>query len=148
MPDVRVTFVGLKKLRTFFIKLPKELDRYLSGTNENFMEQVKVEARAKAPVDTGELKASIIKAPVRRGKNVKHWRLTVGANHGIPQEYGFTPHYAYVRKSRKYPNNVPKTWFVKKNTPFVVPAFEKNLSKYLNNLIVSSNRAVSSAGSS
>jgi len=142
MVGAKITFKGLDEVHRFIIKLPKKLDTYLSKTNEDFMEDLKNTAVDMAPEDTGELKASIQREPVRKGKNVKIWKVVVNAPHGIHQEEGFTPHFAFITRSKKYPNNVPKKWLVKKWTPFMRPAFERVESKYLNMLKVSTNRAL------
>jgi hypothetical protein len=146
MASIRVDFRRLNDVQRFLTKLPKELDKKLSKTNERFMTNVRDDAILIAPIDTGRLKGSIVLEPVRRGKNVKKWKLVVGANHGYFQEHGFKPHYAFVTESYKYPGNVGKQWFVKKNTPFVGPSFERNVGKYLNNLKVSTTRAIAAAG--
>jgi len=144
MVEAKITFKGLKKNHNFFINLPKKLDKYLSKTNDDFMEDLKMEAIDMAPEDTGDLKASIKKEPVRKGKNIKIWKVVVNAPYGIHQEEGYTPHYTYVTRSNKYPNRVPGKWFVSKFTPFMKPAFEKNKAKYLNMLSVSTKRALAS----
>lgn len=120
-------------------ELPKRLDRELSKTNQEFMENVRNDAKKLAPKDTGELEESIVLEPVRKGANIKKWKLVVHALHGVHQEEGFTPHFAFIRNSSKM---APGRYFVKKNTPFVKPALERNFSKYLNMLTVSTNRAL------
>jgi len=139
----RITFNGLKETHNFMIKLPKRLDDELSKTNKDFIDEIAALAIELAPEDTGELKESIKVLPVQKtAKNVKKWKVVVNAPHGIYQEEGFTPHFAFITRSKKYPNNVPKKWLVKKWTPFMRPAFERVESKYLNMLKVSTNRAL------
>ena len=104
------------------------------------MEDLKNEAIAMAPEDTGELKASIVKEPVRKGKNVKIWKVVFNAPHGIYQEEGFTPHYAWIINSSKM--KTPGRYWVEKWTPFMKPAFKKVEAKYLNMLKVSTKRAL------
>ncbi len=140
---VRVQFKGIEKTARFIAELPKKLDTELSKTNQDFMENVKNDAKKLAPRDTGELKESIKLDPVRKGANIKKWKLVVNALHGIHQEEGFTPHFAFIRNSSKLATG---TYFVRKNTPFVKPAIERNFSKYLNMLRVSTNRAIANAG--
>ena len=144
MVGMRVTFKGLEKTHNFLVNLPKKLDKELSKTNENFMKDLKNTAKQLAPEDTGELKESIVLEPVRKGKNVKRWKVVVGALHGIHQEKGFTPHYAWIQNSSKL--RTPGRYFVKKWTPFMKPAFEKNEAKYLNMLKVSTTRAIKNVG--
>jgi len=140
MVGAKITFKGLDEVHRFIIKLPKKLDTYLSKTNEDFMEDLKNTAVDMAPEDTGELKASIQREPVRKGKNVKIWKVVVNAPHGIYQEEGFTPHFAFIRNSSKL--RTPGRYWVSKWTPFMKPAFEKNKAKYLNMLTVSTKRAL------
>jgi len=139
MVDIRVDFKGLKETTRFMTDLPKNMDRELSKANQEFMENVKNDAIKLAPRDTGELKQSIELEPVRKGKNIKKWKLVVGAEHGIYQEEGFTPHFAFIRNSSKL---APGRYWVKKNTPFVKPSLERNFNRYLNMLTVSTKRAL------
>lgn len=144
MVGARITFNGLKEAHNFLIDLPNALDKEISKTNENFMEDVKNTAKAMAPKDTGELKESIVKVPVKKSKNTKVWKVVVNAAHGIHQEEGFTPHYAWIMNSSKM--KTPGRYFVSKWTPFMKPALEKEEAKYLNMLQVSTNRAIANAG--
>jgi hypothetical protein len=141
----RITFRGLREAHNFLIKLPDVLDVELTKTNQQFMEDLKFNAQQLAPVDTGELRESIELEPVKRGTNVKTWKLVVNAPHGIYQEEGFTPHFAFIRNSSKLS---PGRYWVSKWTPFMKPAFEKSEAKYLNMLEVSTNRALARAGGS
>ena len=136
----RVTFNGLKDVHNFMIKLPKKLDEYLSKANKDFMEELASVAKELAPEDTGHLKESIKALPVQKtAKNVKKWKVVVEAEHGIYQEEGFTPHFAFIRNSSKL---APGRYWVEKNTPFVKPALERNFNRYLNMLTVSTKRAL------
>lgn len=139
MVDIRIDFKGLNETVRFMAELPKKLDREFSKTNQEFMENVKNDSIDLAPVDTGELKGSIVLEPVRKGENIKKWKLVVHAPHGIYQEEGFAPHFAFIRNSSKL---APGRYFVQKNTPFVKPALERNYNKYLNMLTVSTKRAL------
>lgn len=136
---VRIQFKGLKETETFMINLPKKLDEELSKTNQEFMENLENDAKSLAPKDTGHLKESIHLEPMRKGANIKKWKLVVGAEHGIFQEEGFTPHFAFIRNSSKL---APGRYFVSKWTPFMKPAFERNEQKYLNMLTISTKRAL------
>ena len=95
------------------------------------MERVRKGARLRAPTDTGALKKSIRLEPVRKGKNVKIWKLVAGNNHGaehaIFQEEGFAPHMAPIMNSAKLS---PGVYMVRKNTPFMNPAVEAQLGIY------------------
>ena len=56
------------------------------------MEDLKNTAKSFAPKDTGELKESIIKEPVKKVGNTKTWKVIVGAPHRREQDEGFSPH--------------------------------------------------------
>ena len=144
MVGARIKFNGLKEAHNFIIKLPKKLDEEHSKTNENFMEDLKNTAKDLAPKDTGELQESIKLEPVRKGKNVKIWKVVVNAPHGIYQEEGFTPHFAFIKNSSKLVT--PRRYWVSKWTPFMKPAFEKTKAKYLNMLPISTKRGIAAAG--
>lgn len=140
MAGIKMQFNGLKKFDNFIINLPKKLDRELSKNNQEFMESVENDAKEFAPKDTHELEESIKLEPVRKGENVKRWKIVVHAPYGTHQEEGFTPHFAYITKSNKF--KVPSRRWVSKWTPFMKPAFEKNIAKYLNMLTISTKRAL------
>ena len=61
------------------------------------------------------------------------------APHAIFQELGFEEHVAPISNSRKM---LPGFYKVSKNTPFMAPAVEKNIQKYLNMVELSTNRAI------
>lgn len=143
MAATRLVFKGLNETISFMSKLPRELDAGLSKTNLDFMTDVKNTAKRLAPKDTKQLEQSIILEPVRRGQNVKIWKIVVEAPHGIFQEEGFTSHFAFIRNSSKM---TPGIYRVSRHTPFMKPALERNINKYLNMLTVSTRRALVKAG--
>jgi len=135
---VRVELRGLAKVNKFIKKLPKKVSKELTKTNTKFMEDVRDTAIKIAPKDTGALSNTIILEPVRKGKNVKKWKIIVDAPYAVFQEKGFKPHLINPTQiiSDKYPVN--GSWYVKKNTPFIAPAVEqhiKKLNKKLSNAI-------------
>jgi len=140
---VRIDIKGLKEVHRFFNRLPKEMDKELSKTNESFIIDVQRTAKKIAPKDTGWLRSSIVREPVRKGKFVKKWKLVVEAPHGIHQEKGFKPHMVYIRNSAKL---APGFYFVKKNTPFMKPAVERNIQKFFNQLAISTSKSIKRAG--
>jgi len=143
---------GLEGLNSFAVKLPREMENKLSESNERFALQVKETARKMAPKDTGELKASIHMIPVNSGKNVKKWQVIADAPHAMFQEEGFDPHPFLVDpgrpgfKTRKLRHLYGRVITVRKNTPFMKPAIERNLSRFENDLKVSTDKAVARAG--
>ncbi len=140
---VRIQFRGLNETIKFMAELPKQLDKELSKTNQEFMNSVKNDAKRLAPKDTGELRESIKLEPVRKGVNVKKWKLVVNSPHGIFQEEGFAPHSVMIINSAKL--ITPRRYFVSKWTPFIKPALERNFNKYLNMLKISTSRAIVNA---
>ncbi len=139
MSASRVEVKGLNKTLKFLFNMPKKIDRNMSKTNEKFMEDVKNDAKKMAPKDTTSLADDIKRVPVRKGKNVKIWKISVDNQAAAPQEFEFTPHFAPVLNSSKMP---PGVYFVRKNTPFLRPAIEKNLSMYSQNLNNATRRAI------
>ncbi len=143
---------GLNELNSFAVKLPKEMENKLSESNERFALQVKETARKMAPKDTGELKSSIQMVPVKSGKNVKKWQVIADAPHAMFQEEGFSPHPFLVDpgrpgfKTRKLRHLYGKVIHVRKFTPFMKPAIERNISRFFNSIKLSSRRAIARAG--
>ena len=124
---IRFNIRDMDKVVRIIGRIPNNITRELDGSNTKFMKAVKKSAKLRAPRDTGTLKNSIILEPVRKGKNVKIWRLSVNAPYAGFQEYGFTPHYAPIGGSRKM---APGVYFVKKFTPFLEPAIKHNLKTF------------------
>ena len=128
---VRVNIRNVEKVEKFVRELPIKLDRELSQGNQLWMESLRKKVKLRAPVDTGDLRESIKLAPVRRGQNVKQWRLVVNSPYALFQEEGFTPHRFFAgtgfNSSKLAPN---RSYFVKKWTPFVGPALSESLQKF------------------
>ena len=139
MTESRVSTKGGDKVRNYFIKMPKKLDKFVSRGNLRFMEKVRDDAKRFSPKDTGSLEKDIKLGPVRRGKNIKIWKIIVDNPAAGPQEFGFAPHFAPIINSSKIP---PGIYFVRKNTPFIRPALEKNLSLFSQKLNTVVRRAI------
>ncbi|HED06095.1 MAG TPA: hypothetical protein ENI61_05360 [Ignavibacteria bacterium] len=139
MSTTRIEINGIDKVRQYYLKMPKDLDRFVSRTNLNFMKSVQKTAKFLAPKDTGTLAEDIKLAPVRKGKNVKIWKISIVNPAAAPQEFGFVEHLAPILNSSKIP---PGIYMVKKNTPFIRPAIEKNLSSFSQKLNNSVGRAI------
>ena len=136
---MKVDMKELQEVHKFVRELPKKLDRSLTRTNTLFMKALRKSAKLRAPKDTGELKDSIKLLPMRRGKNIKKWKLVVDAPHAVFQEVGFTPHYFFAGKTFNSSKMAPNVkYFVSKWKPFVEPALQKQLVTFgskLNNAI-------------
>ena len=104
-----------------------------------FMKNIRRSAKLMAPRDTGELASSIKIRPTKTKGKTQQYLLEVTAPHANFQEEGFAPHFAYIRNSSKLP---PGVYFVKKNTPFVKPAIEKNFSRFSQSLNSGIRRAI------
>lgn len=120
-------------------ELPMKEQRVLDKGNMKFLKNVQRTAKLMAPRDTGFLASSIKIGPTKTKGKTKQYLLEVTAPHALFQEEGFTPHFAFIRNSAKM---APGVYFVKKNTPFIKPAIEKNLSRFFQNLNTGMRRAV------
>ena len=127
----QLQIVNLGEKINFFVDLTNKEKKILKEENMEFMKMVKRTAKLMAPRDTGSLAEDIQIVPVRRGKNVKVWKIFVDNPAAAPQEFGFEPHFAPILNSSKM---APGVYFVEKNTPFLGPAVEKNLSRYFQKL--------------
>jgi len=136
---IRVQIRELDKVITFARRLPKKIDKYFTQTNQKFMEDFRDAARLRAPKDTGTLKEGITLLPMRRGKNVKKWKLISDAPHAVYQEEGFTPHIAPILNSSKMPQG---KYFVSKFTPHIEPALQHVLTKLDSQLSGALNKAI------
>lgn len=131
MAAVMFQIQNVNKVETFLRELPAKIDRNLTRTNSDFMKSVRVSARRRVPKDTGSLKEDIVLEPVRRGKNVKKWKLVVRNPYAAFQEHGFTPHRFFAGPNINSSKLAPgKTYFVKKWTPFIDPALRHNLKTF------------------
>jgi hypothetical protein len=126
-----VEISNLGRVEKLFLELPKKEEKVLDKNSFSFVKSVRRTAKQMAPKDTGELAASIRLKPTKIKGKTKQYLLEVGSQHAAVQEFGFAPHYAYIQNSSKL---APGFYFVKKNTPFVRPAIERNISRFLQNL--------------
>jgi hypothetical protein len=140
---IKIRIRETDKVITFMTKLPKRIEKELSKTNLKFMEDLRDGAKARAPVDTGSLKESIVLLPVKKGKNVKKWQLSVDAPYAMFQEEGFTPHSFFAGGAFNSSKLAPgTTYYVSKWTPFVKPAFDNLIKTYPNKLNSAMNTAL------
>ncbi len=123
----QIQIINLDEKINLFLELPAKEKKILREENMEFMKMVRKTAKLIAPRDTGSLAEDIKIVPVRRGKNVKVWKISVNNPAAAPQEFGFTPHFAPILNSSKM---APGVYFVQKNTPFLAPAVERNLSRF------------------
>lgn len=140
---MRITLHGDKDALRFVRGLPQELNKQLTKDNLWFMKKVRTTAKKMAPRDTETLANSIRLKPVKPGKNVKKWRLTAGGGPGrsyaAAQEEGFKPHKVFISGSNKMS---PGIYWVKKNKPFIQPAIEKNIGRFMQKLDSSTTKAI------
>ncbi len=120
-----------EKVERLFLQLSKKHDKVVDKNGLSFMKSVRKSAKIMAPRDTGELAESIRLKPTKIKGKTKQYLLEVNAWHAGAQEFGFTPHFAEILNSSKL---VPGVYFVKKNTPFIKPAIERNISRFLQGL--------------
>ena len=140
---MRIQINNVDVVETFWINLPKKIDRALVKTNLAFMERVRDGAKARAPYDTGNLMDSIKLEPMKKGKKIKKWKLIVGSPYALFQEEGFTPHRFYAGGAFNSSKMSPgKTYLVSKWTPFVKPALENELRTFNKKIDKSIKRAI------
>jgi hypothetical protein len=134
---------NVNEVERFLINLPKKIDKELTYTNSNFMNRVMKSAKNRAPVDTGSLRESIKLMPVRRGKDVKKWQLTVTSPYALFQEEGFTPHSFYAGGALNSKKMIPgRNYFVSKWTPFIRPALDQQIKTFPDKLNTAMGRAI------
>ena len=136
----KVEITGGEKVNKLVLELPKKEENVLSKGNMKFLKMVRKSAKLMAPRDTTQLATSISIRPTKTKGKIQQYLLQVTTPHAIYQEEGFRPHWAYIRNSSKLP---PGLYFVRKNTPFVKPAIEKNLNKFFQGLNKGVGRAIS-----
>lgn len=140
---IKIQIGNVDEVETFLINLPKKIDRELTNTNTLFMDMVATGARNRAPVDTGSLRDSIMVLPVKKGKNVKKWKIKVDSPYALFQEEGFTPHAFFAGGAFNSSKMAPgTTYFVSKYTPFLKPALDEQLKTFNKKLNTSIGRAI------
>jgi len=136
---MKVEMNNLDITKNFVIKLAGKEFKALSRSNERFLKFIKKSAKLRAPRDTGELAESIHSGrTITKGRKQQR-KLIVSAGHAVVQEEGFRPHKALILNSSKIS---PGVYFVRKNTPFIKPAIEANLGKFVQNLNLEVGRAM------
>ena len=136
---IKIDIDGIDEVRRFFVEMPKRMNINISKTNEKFMEKLRKTMKKLAPKDTGTLAEDIKRVPVRKGKNVKIWKISIINPAAAPQEFGFKPHWAPILNSSKIP---PGVYFVSKSTSFIRPAIEQNISFFSQQLNHAVRRAI------
>ena len=141
---IQVQIKGLNKVQRFIGNLPKKMDKEINNESGNWMKLVKKSAKLRAPRHTGELAKSIFL--VKKGNQ---WILEVRSPYGRYQEEGFAPHWIHAWMPTKNSLgtvgdalNIAGLIKVKKNTPFIAPAIEHNLSKLANKMFNASSMAI------
>lgn len=122
---------NIDKVEKLMAELPKREEKVLAKSNRRFIKGIKRTAKLMAPRDTGELAESIQERPTKSKGKRQQYLLEVTAPHAGFQEDGFEPHFAFIRNSSKL---APGVYFVKKNTPFIKPAIERNFSRFSQDL--------------
>ncbi len=136
----KIEITNLDKVEKLFFELPKRQEKVLSKNSEQFMKNVQRSAKLMAPRDTGRLAESIKRRKTKVKGKTKQYLLEVTAPYAGFQEDGFDPHPFLVDpgrpgfKTNKLQNFYGKVIWVKKNTPFIKSAIEKNLSRFFQNL--------------
>ena len=138
---ISLKITGLAKVENLFRNLPKEMQKEINKDSMTFMKRVRKSAKLRAPRDTGELAKSIMIT----GKD-KKIILSVSAPYAVFQEYGFKPHWIHsdmIKGSNKLGGT--GFFFVKKSTPFIIPALEHNLSQLPILLLQGTKRAINAS---
>ena len=125
---IRIT--GLKEVEDFIIKIPKKIESAIFTEGSTFMNDMYKNMKMMAPVNTGFLKDQL-------SLSIKGKTITIDtgeAYYAVAQELGFPAHIipiAYLEQHQMFPNipgmyvkNTKSFANVKKNTPFIMPAFE------------------------
>ncbi|MHA1690037.1 MAG: HK97-gp10 family putative phage morphogenesis protein [Candidatus Heimdallarchaeaceae archaeon] len=136
---IRIDMNDIKRMNTNLIKLPKKLEKGFTRTNLKLLKAIRTRAKRKAPVDTGTLRRdiSIQKTVKKFGK--QYYKIVAHSPYAAAQEFGFKPHRAYIAGSRKLS---PGIYWVQKNTPFMTPALEYELARYISKLNVAIGRVL------
>jgi len=126
---IAVQMRGINKVIRNLTLTDRNLSKELNKEGELFLNDVADKAKILAPKDTGRMANSITVEPYGNG-----WIMQVNNRGALFQERGFKPHFFITDPGRPefLTNKLPLgQWvFVKKNTPFVGPALEYNLSKF------------------
>jgi hypothetical protein len=130
---IRIT--GLKEVEDMIIKLPSKIESGIYNEGKQFMNDMLKNMKMMAPVATGFLKDQL--NMTIQGKTIT---IDTGeAYYAVAQEFGFPAHIipmAYLDQHYEFPNlpgmftkNTGGFVNVKKNTPFMMPAFEMALTQ-------------------
>ena len=142
MAMVKVQIIGLNKVITGLNRLPKSVTIRGEEESERLMKKIRKSAKLRAPKWSGALAESITLSKTSSG-NKKQWILSVGSPYGIFWEVGFKAHKVNPNRSTRSGFRVVD-WMADKGiaingqpllvgvgrknpTPFIKPAFEKNI---------------------
>lgn len=129
-------------------KLPKEVENQIYESGDEFVKFVQKSAKLRAPRDTRELAYSI-NVTQRTKKQIV---LNVGVPYGLYQEFGFRPHWIHtdmITGSNKFSQvygGKRGFIFVRKFTPFFMPALERGLTVLPNLIQRHLNKAIKNSG--
>jgi len=133
---IKVQVKGLNKVRRYLSNLGPRINKQIMKAGDEFTGFVQKSAKLRAPRMTGELARSI-----KKKKGRKHITVFSDSPYAAFQEFGFKPHWVHAGTSTRNSAgtigaayNVSGFLFVKKHTPFILPAFEMGISQ-LPNLI-------------
>jgi len=122
--------------------LSKNVNKYVSDASGDFMKEVLIAARKRAPRDTKWLSRNMAVTKTKNG-----WDLIVASRQGFFQEEGFKPHWIHsdmIENSTKLRGE--GFFFVKKSTPFVRPALSHSLAHLPKILSSATKQAIAKRG--
>jgi hypothetical protein len=143
---MKINITGIDTVNRYMVELPKKLDFALTQASENFIDLTVIDAKNRAPISAGGLMQSIRKEPVRKGKNVKVWKIVADSPDAYFQEVGFAPHFINAGMENRMGIKLSDLGFVGKawvshNKPFMAPAVERQLSRLSQELNIAVGRA-------
>lgn len=129
---ITINSKDISDLKNFEVSLPKNIGKALKKDTILFAKMIQKSAKLRAPRWTGKLAESITVKPTKGGSIIE-----VGQPYGAAQEFGFKPHYVQLFRATGS-GGVVADWaaskgqmptknsiFVKKHTPFILPAIQK-----------------------
>jgi hypothetical protein len=148
---IQIQIKGLEKINNFLIGLPKNVEKEINFTMNDFAKFVQKSAKLRAPRFTGQLAESIMVKP-KKNQII----ISVESPYGVFQETGFTPHIIH-RNMNSRAGYRTGDWMdaygvrgnfmkVSKFTPFVSPALESGLTQFSNKWGNAVMRAIKNSG--
>ena len=142
---VNIQIFGLKEVGQYLKDLSKQLEKEIILAQRDCAEMIAIEARNGAP--ESPLFGGAMKNSILRSNYGKTSRVFTSNPYAVFQELGFTPHTIYPNmenrmgiKLKDMGIKTPIT--VRKNTPFMQPAFDKGALRLPNMLEKAVNRAI------